>query len=206
MAGHIDGQNAINLLSQLGVQQTNVDQYLSIWTIGMTPKRKQRSAAQVINDLSFAEISEAEAIQRLNNLGYQDSDVRLYLADAARKILAREASAAAATARNERAAANEAQRLINEADKQKRQLLSQLKKLSPPSKMQKWAALGRMGRDVFYERFRTLGYDDVDTQRFWDEACSKSTAQCSETTPAEAGPPSGATGSGYPGIPPSGPT
>jgi hypothetical protein len=198
LSGTIDITGATNALQSLGIVPESLQMTIAAWTAEFTPKRKQRTAAQIANDLSLGEITTADAISRLQNLGYNDADKRLFLADAQRKLLDREARAASAMQRQERTQANELARLQREAQGQHDRLLQMLRRISSPSKLQKWAKLGLVGRDLFYDRLRTLGTPDHDIQRYWDEVCNDPKSQCVETTPTLEAPPDDLSGSGFP--------
>jgi hypothetical protein len=199
LSGAITLDQARSALGTLGVVPSFAQNLLSVWQLEFTPKIRRRSAGQIVNDVANDEMSFGEAYVRLTNLGYPDADSRLFLADAERKILAREESAVKAQARGDLQAANQLAKLVRELEKQKAELLRELKKNSPPAKLQKWAKLGIAGRDLFFERMRTFGYDDSDIERWWEEACAAKGAACSETTPPTPSPPAGAGGSGFPG-------
>jgi hypothetical protein len=164
----------------------------------MTPNRKRRSAAQIVNDLSLGEISRAEALLRLTNLGYEDADKRLFLADAQRKVIAREQQVLAAEQRTERLHAAAVEKAQRQAAAQAKEQLQYLMRISPVDKMQKWAKLGLLGRDKFYERLRTYGFDDPDIERYYEEACSAKNASCVDVSPILPGPPPGNGESGFP--------
>jgi hypothetical protein len=198
LAGEIDLNYVGVSLATLGIRPESIAQYQSLWSLELTPNRKRRTASQIVNDLAYGEISIADALVRLTNLGYEDADRRLYLADAQRKILRLEAQAISTEARQEREAAKEQERIAREASRQSREALAALRRISPPTKMQTWAKRGLIGRDTFYERMRTYGYDDPDIQRWWDEACPAGSNGCLETSPAIEGPPANISGSGFP--------
>jgi hypothetical protein len=165
LRGDISIDQASVQLDQLGIVSEQLPSLLATWQLSLTPKLKQRTASQIVTDLANGEISTANALLRLSNLGYDDADRRLFLADAQRKLVTREQMAARAQQQTERRAAAELQRQQKQAEQQALRLLAQLRRISPVGKMQKWAKLGKLGRDQFYERLRTYGYDDTDIER-----------------------------------------
>jgi len=207
LSGEIDEQYVRSSFAQLGVTAESADTFLASWALEQTPNRRRRTASQIVADVSLGAMDTSEAVIRLTNLGYADADQRLFLADAQRRIVKLEQQALASEQKAERRQAAELERLARQAKQQHAQFLASLRRLSPLAKLQKWAKLGLIGRDLFFERLRTLEYDDLDIERYYEEACTAKGAKCAETTETLQGPPNGSLGSGFPGVPPErGPT
>jgi hypothetical protein len=190
LSGEVTGEYARAALLQLGVDPGAIDQMALSWSLENTPNRKRRSAAQVTKDVAAGVMGTDEALVRLANLGYADADSRLFLADAQRQILGRQARLNAAAERSSRTQAAQVQRLQRQAQQQTKQLRSRLRRLSSPAKLQKWAKQGLISKTFFVARFRAMGYDDPDIERYYAEACAAKNAQCqTPPTPSEAIPP-----------------
>lgn len=82
LAGEIDEQFATIQLGNLGVTASSIALELAEWRIARTPNRKRRTAAQYISDLTSGLLHESEVRARLTNLGYESSDIDLFIAQA----------------------------------------------------------------------------------------------------------------------------
>jgi hypothetical protein len=198
LAGEISADYASAALSSVGISAQALALFLAAWLAEMTPRRKRRTASQIVNDLANGELTESDALLRLFNLGYDDADQKLFLADAQRKIIGIEARRSAAAQRTNIAQAKALKQLLREQRAQHKELLAEYKRISSPSKLQKQARLGLIGRDLFYDRLRAQEFPDNDIGRLWDEACQSKNGKCVDTTPAPETPPPGIGGTGYP--------
>ena len=199
LSGGINIQQALTALGSLGIDQLFVQHLLAIWQLEFQPKVRRRSAAQIVSDVANGAMDTSEALVRLHNLGYSDADSMLYLGDAQRKILGNEQKQLRLQQRQGVLAANEAAKYYRALQSQQKEALRELERLSSPATLRKWAELGIIGRDLFFERMRTFNYDDSDIERYYQQACSAKGAACTPTTPPTPPAPSGATGSGFPG-------
>lgn len=167
LAGEITLEYASQQLQQLGLVPQSLQRTLVSWQVQQTPRRKRRTATQIVTDLSLARISAGDAYTRLTNLGYDDADARLYLADAQSKVIRLHESELAAAAKSGEKRQKALDSLVKAAEKAKKDAISALEKESPVSQMQKWAKLGLIDHDTFRQRLTTYGYDDADAERWW---------------------------------------
>lgn len=156
--GYIDQAGAQQLLGAAGVLAAKVSELMALWAIQNTPRRKRRTAKQIVTDLGNGMMDTSEALSRLWNLGYNQADSMLYLADAQRQILGRQAKSAAAAQKDVRTQAALLQKLQRQAAAQAKSLRSELQRIAPRSVLQKWLAKGIIGPAVFVARMTQLGY------------------------------------------------
>lgn len=183
LRGEIVEDHARGLLNRIGVVPAAVDNYLSLWNLQNTPARKRRTATQAVNDLANGAIDEADALLRLRNLGYEDADQRLYLADAAAKIAKRIAQQQSVVQKNDRLTQRNMAKAVQEAAKQSRQILAKLKAKAPPAKLQKWAELGIINEREFTARLTLYGFTAAEIGSWWTEACTRKAARCNGQAP-----------------------
>jgi hypothetical protein len=168
--GEVDAADAKNRLIQLGVIDGRADQLIVLWTIENTPNRKRRTASQIVSDVSAGHMTIEEALVRLTNLGYEDADRQLFLADAQGKQNAMEAKRKAAQLKGGKAQTAEIARLAAEAKRQRQALLRQLKSLEPVTKLQKWRRLGIIDDAYFEGRMKLYGYSPGEIAAFKAES------------------------------------
>jgi hypothetical protein len=175
--GFILRGQADSLLEESGINADKRLEYLALWDVQNTPSRKRRTASQIVADLSQGMMDTEEATFRLQNLGYDNADTLLYLADAQRKVIARQAHAQAAAARGAAQQAYALQRLQRQAELQARQLRSELNRIAPRSVLIKWMKEGIINVATFRQRMERLGYPDDDIARYAMDAPTKPTVK-----------------------------
>jgi len=168
--GFITPDVAVALLQQTGINPQKTQEYLALWTIQNTPRRKRRTASQIVTDVANAMMPVEEALFRLANLGYDNADQMLYLADAQRKIVAMEAKALAAANRDARVRAQQSARLAKEAKRQAQELRSEAIRSAPRSILVKWLRRGEIRIPEFRSRMSIIGVAPVDTERYLVDA------------------------------------
>jgi hypothetical protein len=173
--GYITGEQASDLLDQAGIVPEKRDQYLSLWSIQNTPRRKRRTASQIVTDLANGMMDTNEALIRLYNLGYDQADQMLYLADAQAKIVQRQSRARAAAQRDARTRAAAIQRLQQQAQRQARELRRELEHEAPRSVLTKWLKRGIITVANYRVRMEALGYPDADISRYLADAPTQPT-------------------------------
>jgi hypothetical protein len=188
LRGEVNQVFAAQSLAQLGIVPTAIQSYIANWSIQQTPNRKRRTASQIVADVASGNITIADGLYRLDNLGYNEADRMLFMADAKAKVIKLEASKAAAELKAGRAKEAELAKLQRLAERQAKQLLTALKKQAPVSKLVQWAKLGLIGHDTFTSRMRLYGYNDDSIRLQWEAACAAKNAACVEQTPPSKGP------------------
>jgi cell division septum initiation protein DivIVA len=173
--GYITGEGAVSLLQAAGIVPAKVDEYLALCGIQNTPRRKRRTASQIVSDLSSGMMDTTEALSRLYNLGYDQADSMLYLHDAQAKVIAREAKARASASRDARTRASTLARLAREAQQQARRLRTDLERIAPRSVLVKWLKRGIMPLAQFRLRMEQLGYPDPEISLYIADAPTQPT-------------------------------
>jgi hypothetical protein len=168
--GHINAEQAGLLLQQLGIVPEAITQYLQLWAVKLTRKRRTLARAEIIKELCSGHITTPDAIGRLENLGYDTPDIDIYLADAGQCIAQRRAKAEAASAKQAATEAKELLRLQREAARQAQSLRREAEKAEPVSKLQLWAKLGIEGAKSFATKLHRYGYSNAEIVKYWTEA------------------------------------
>jgi hypothetical protein len=181
LSGEVDNIYATQSLANLGLTVAAVNRYIGTWGVQQTPNRRRRTASQIITDLSLGHVTTSDAIARLANLGYNDADTRLFLADAqgkAAQIAAKEQAADLKAGKAQEAALLEA---ANAAKRQAAQLLRALEKQAPVAKLNKWAALGFISHSQYLARMKLYGYTEASAELQYKTACAAKGASCTES-------------------------
>ena len=177
LSGAVDSVYVGQHLSALGLQAAAVQSYLSMWSLEQTPARKRRTASQITADVASGHMDVAEAIVRLERLGYDDADTRLYLADIEGKLAAQAAKQAAALAKSGRSQAAALAAAAKEAKKQLLESASRLQRIEPPAKLLSWLCLGTVSPAYAVGRLRLYGWPDL-TIRHWLTGATAHGEQC----------------------------
>src|SRR5262249_31127090 len=144
-------------LTRLGLTPQSIQQYLAVWALQQTPRRKRRTAKEIVNDVAEGHITAAEANVRLRNLGDDDADTRLYLADAQGKLQKINEGRLKAGQKAGLARQKQLSKLASEADKTRKSIVKQMQKDAPVAKLQAWAKSGLIGKDLFMYRMGLYG-------------------------------------------------
>jgi hypothetical protein len=178
LAGEIDANYAITALQNLNIQGDQIQLFISVWAAEMTPNRKRRSAKQITQDVAEGYISTAEALVKLQNLGYENADQILFLADSAQAILKREQQSLSVEFKTEAQLAQALAQQIAAGGRQSQQLRNALRRFSSPATMDKWAKAGQIEKSEYVERMTLFGFSPDDIERQWQTACSAKGAAC----------------------------
>lgn len=194
--GEIDSTFAGNSLAALGITPDATVSYLAIWQVEQTPRRKRRTAQQIVADVSTQAISIADALFRLTNLGYDDADQRLFLNDARNKVIANQAKMAASEQKIINTTARELAAIAREAERQRKEAIALLEREESPAQLDKWASGGLIDQAYHHARLSSYGWDDEAISLHWRSACGKKNANCVPSTPkSQSSPASGSSGS-----------
>jgi hypothetical protein len=189
LRGDITVDQARGALTALGIVPLAVTDFTNAWQIEFTPKHKQRTASQIVNDLSLGEIDTPSAMSRLRNLGYTDVDSRLYIADAQRRLLMNEAKAQRSRDTATKRQVQELEKVEKQAKRQQEEARSRLRRLSPVGRLQSWVGKGIIDEAYFTSRMVGMGYGPGEIANYYAEACKKKGASC--PTPPAVTPPAG---------------
>jgi hypothetical protein len=168
--GWINGVMAEDLLQGLGINQDKIDEYIALWNLVWNPVRKRRTASQIVGDVANGMMDTNEALFRLANLGYDQADSILFLADAQRKIVQRQAQAQAAALRTQNQAAAQQARLARQAAAQAKALMLAARQAAPRNQLIKWLRKGTIAPPEFMSRMADQGYNLTDSRRYAADA------------------------------------
>lgn len=82
VAHHITRNQASGFLDSLGIPTARRDQLLTVWDMEVAANAKELTEAQIVKAHKLQLISDQDALTRLNNLGYNDTDAALLIAGA----------------------------------------------------------------------------------------------------------------------------
>lgn len=167
-------------MASIGITPQAVSSYLAAWQIERTPARKRRTAAKIVNDVAEGMLDTAQALVLLTNLGYEDADRELYMADARRKVVEVVGGASIADTLSGAQRDRTLAQLARHAGALSKTLIAEAKEQVSVAKLQKWASLGTIRKAEFVSRMRLYGYDDPTIELYWSEACAKKNAACEQ--------------------------
>lgn len=176
LRGEADEAFARQMLATLEVVPSAVTSYLLTWKLENTPSRKRRTAKEIANDVAEGAMGTDEAMARLKNLGYEDVDRQLYIADAARLTVTTEAGLAAAAELPGRNKAAQLAQLGEVAIGLSKRAIKELQVQEPPAKLMKWLKAGLIGEEYARRRLQLYGWLDDSIDKWVGEATGKAVA------------------------------
>jgi hypothetical protein len=171
--GEVEIGDALTRLLELGIVQPRAQQLITLWQIENTPNRKRRTAQQIVSDVSQGHVSVEEALARLTNLGYEDADRQLFMADIQGKVAKMAATRQAANIKAGKQQAAELAKLARQAQSTRSGALRRLKMLEPVTRLQKWLKLGIIDEVYFDKRMALYGYSPGEIQAYKTEILPK---------------------------------
>jgi hypothetical protein len=156
--GVISDNEAIAEMNQMGIVDERQLDYLNLWRAQRTHKYKINTTAQIISWARDGLLDVSQATNRLRNLGWSEPDILIHLSSIQRDVNEIGARQIAAAQRSSRAQAKELERLARLAQQQLEQLRTELRRISPMSKLQKWIKEGLIGEAFFQSRASAMGY------------------------------------------------
>lgn len=158
MRGIINIAGAMNALVGAGVSGQRANQYINAWGTELTPERKTATAQKVALWYQKGLIDQGTAYNRLRNLGYDDPDSVLFVAEANRAILEAEVKRIQVANRMIEQRRKELERLAKANEAQARRIQSEYRTMYPYTKLQAWLKEGIISEDVMRLRMRRGGY------------------------------------------------
>lgn len=156
--GALSDQQTAQSLASIGVRGDKINDYVSRWRLRRTVPKRTATAAKITDWLSRGYINQADAAQRLSNLGFADPDVVLLMAEAQRKRTETEAKALASADRQQHQRASDLQRARADAIRHVRELESEIKRITPTGRLQAWVKKGIVSDKFFLDRMEAAGY------------------------------------------------
>jgi hypothetical protein len=183
--GSIDFPTAAAELQRFGLTSPAIQRNLAVWRLSMTPRRKHRTASNIVNDLAQGHMTQPQAMVRLANLGYDNADSMLFLADAQAKVTKLNQQRLAAANKAGTARAKALATAHKDAQKAAKAALQSLMREAPVATLKKWAKLGLIGHDTFIERMELYGFGRVDAETYYKEACKAKGSACVAGSPKQ---------------------
>lgn len=160
LRGTMSAEQIINRLVGAGISRERALDYISYWLPDFTPERKKASADKVIRWFEDGLLDESTTIGRLHNLGYDDIDTLLYVAQAKREILEREVKRQQTIEKGISNKQKELEKLAKQAEAQALRIRNELRKMYPVGKLQVWLKKGLISQEQVIAKLRGQGYPE----------------------------------------------
>lgn len=160
LSGELSLPEAQNQLGRIGIAGPRQQNYLAAWTIQRTGRRRRLETSKILSLTGKGMLSYDEAYRRLGNLGWDQPDAVLLLAEAEASLRDREQRAAKASERDAKARARELERLAKQADAQAAKLRADANRVAPRGVLYKWLQEAIISEDQFRDMMRQRGYPD----------------------------------------------
>jgi hypothetical protein len=158
LRGYYTLDDAAQQLGVLGVTQERRGEYIALWQIENTPRRKEFTTAQIITNAEAGIIPIAQAVKRLANLGWNNPDLLVLAAKINAGISAAQSRAEKAMERQQAQQAAALQRAANHAKALARQAVAALRRAEPLSFLKKAYAAGQISADTIASRMAAQDY------------------------------------------------
>jgi hypothetical protein len=164
-------------LKQIGITDERIEDYVDRWLLALDERRRVASGSQIIKWAKLGLLDPATARLRLIRLGWSGVDADLQLAEAQIAVLKTQAQAILAAQKKEQAFAKEIERLALKSEQTTRKLQSDLRRVSPVTKLQNWIVLEYISPDFFRRRMAAMAYPPGETEFYLAEAIRKQREQ-----------------------------
>lgn len=163
-AGVLDEPGALAVLKANGLPEPYPQALLDSWKPQRNRTRKAISAGKIVDWLSHGLITQAEALQRLNNLGYANADEMVMLKEAQRNVDTMGARILAAQEQKKHAANREVERIAKDAERHQRQAVKDMRALLPKASLLAALRKGTVGKQYVLDRLRAQRWPEEQIQ------------------------------------------
>jgi hypothetical protein len=170
LSGELTRSEVTSALLAAGISLPRSDQYLTLWTAQQTFRRKAATTADIVKWIKEGYLSATVGRQRLKNLGWQDPDVMLMIAEADHALQAMKTKQQKLAATAEKDRVKQLVQLQKQQQTALKQTQSIIKQHSSPAKLVKWYAAHIIDETLFRSRLSAMGYDQTDINGLFDEA------------------------------------
>lgn len=161
LSGRTDVAGAHDRLTMGGVQQDRATLYVQAWAAEFGEGRRHLSTDRILRALRRGFITEQDALQRLDNLGWSRPDELIMLEEVAADIAKDNASQAKAESLAQKRQSDALQRLLDKNQKAKDKIIAGLRKTVPPATIMRWLREGIWSTAQAEARLKLLGFDDA---------------------------------------------
>jgi hypothetical protein len=200
MSGRNTAEESVTRLEEGGFSADVSQQWVQRWRLERGEHWISLSAAKVVDMYKRFLLSYQDAIIRLRNLGLNDPEAFLMLAAAQQDIVKMQMVAAEAERRRSKAAADEMERLILQAERAAERYRAALRRLTPLATLKPWLLNGIISKYKLFERMKAQGYPDAEIRGYykqWTGLSPEDSGYETGTEPLpEPAPPSGGLGEG----------
>lgn len=198
--GKVTADDALVALATSGIRADRAQELVTAWAAQSRWRNPEPSALRIVRWVQLGLLPVAVARQRLVNLGWQQADVLLMLAEARGALRVRRGKALAAELKRQDGAASAVAKLLRQAKTQQRELVGRLKQLASPTRLRKWYVRGIITEPQLREALLERGIGEPWAEAWVKEAVSERTEalarKARQAGARGAGKPAGAGGSG----------
>lgn len=161
LSGRTNAAGAHDRMTSAGVQPARATLYIQAWAAENGEGRKHLSTEKVLRALRKGFISEAEAIARMDNIGWARPDELIMLAEVEADVLKDTVAAQkAANMASEKQAAALA-RLLEKNEKAKEKIITGIRRTASPATIMNWVRDGIWSIPEATSRLKLLQFDDA---------------------------------------------
>lgn len=158
--GEIPDDALVSELQRAGIRDPRTQDYANLWRMERSQRSRIATTSQIQGWVRDGLMSFAEGHERLQNLGWAQADRLLLLADVNQDILRTQQRAAAAADRTRKAQARELERLAQRSQATTSRIQTELRRLTPMGKLQKWLKEDLISQQFFQTRASAMGYSN----------------------------------------------
>jgi hypothetical protein len=169
-AGEISRNELTTTLIASGITPSRAEQYITRWAFQLTFTRKVASTGDIVKWIKEGHLSAVVGRQRLLNLGWQQPDVMLMIAEAEHALAAMQTKQQQLAAKAESGRVKQLVQLQKQQQTALKQTQSLIKQHSSPGKLVSWYAKHIIDETLFRSRLSAMGYDLPDIEGMFREA------------------------------------
>lgn len=169
LEGAITLGEAQEQLTQMGIDPSRIQQYLSSWAIDLTRPRRVESSSKVIDWYKRGLVSGDEAAQRLRRLGWAEPEVFLQIASADQDLAKARAAEQVRQARTQEQRAKAMHAAADHARTHRQWAVQELMRHSSPTQMRQWWAKGLIDEGDIRGRLNAMEWPGQDIDRWVEQ-------------------------------------
>lgn len=170
LSGAIQGSEAFQRLQNAGIQEDRAQELVNLWYSEFNVNRRHATTERIIKWVSTGRMSMTDASRRLENLGWDNPDLTLLLAEAEGKALVLRAQAIRAADRDRRSRVAQLDKIRREMAAAQKQVEAAIRRQTPVATLQRWLRKREITRDRFIRRMMQMGYDLPTSELYAEDA------------------------------------
>lgn len=188
LRGELTAQQADQTLLGAGIAAERALQYVQEWSFQLSPKRRQLTGQQILKATSEGILTFEQARERLNNLGFDQADTDILIAETSYNIQRGELRAKSAADKQRARAATQLMRETQRAQQLAQRTARELCRKTPPSVLVRWFGKELIDINYLTESLTCQGYTPSQIEGYVSDAkdklaYNKSKGKAPETPP-----------------------